>query len=357
MDKTQNMNGRKLTLAAVAMSAATYASAQNSSVILYGVIDTGIEYISHAGAGGSGSLFRMTAGNVAGSRWGIRGTEDLGGGNSAQFVLENGFFSDTGASGQGGRLFGRQNYVGLEGDWGALTLGRQNNALFGPFFLTDPMKHGLYGLGAQEPTFGGRLDNSIKYRKSFGSLSISGIYSFGYDGTITNGGEVPGSFRVGQEFGTAVSYSFPNVYVVAGYEQRRGSTVSTQGLVERRYATGFRWDLSNFSLMGGYRLLQGTIGDPSQRSNLYWLGASYTFQNPLTLSGGVYRNDQRHSSNGATSVSVSAEYEFSKRTELFLNASYMANRGASTLTVSLGSPAVAPGVNQTGVVAGIKHIF
>ena len=89
-----------------------------SSVTLYGVIDTGVEYVSHANAAGD-SIVRMPG--ITGefpSRWGMRGVEDLGAGLKAVFVLESGFNVRAGDSGQGGRLFGRQSFVGLEGPWG-----------------------------------------------------------------------------------------------------------------------------------------------------------------------------------------------------------------------------------------------
>ncbi|MFP3617304.1 porin, partial [Paraburkholderia sp. SIMBA_050] len=76
----------------------------------------GISYVNHSTksstAAGS-KLFKFDDGIAQGSRWGLRGTEDLGGGLKAIFVLENGFSVGTGAAGQGGAMFGRQAYVGL----------------------------------------------------------------------------------------------------------------------------------------------------------------------------------------------------------------------------------------------------
>ena len=89
-----------------------WAQAQ-SSVTLYGVVDLAVERVK-----GATSLVRLTSGQQQGSRWGLRGVEDLGGGLKASFVLESGFNADAGTSGQGGRLFGRQAFLGLGGDWG-----------------------------------------------------------------------------------------------------------------------------------------------------------------------------------------------------------------------------------------------
>ncbi|MEA3082433.1 MAG: hypothetical protein QOC89_130, partial [Paraburkholderia sp.] len=91
------------------LGAANLAHAQGS-VTLYGIIDEGLNYISNRGGG---KVFSTTSGVIQGSRWGVRGVEDLGGGLKATFMLENGFDASTGKLGQGGLEFGRQAWVGL----------------------------------------------------------------------------------------------------------------------------------------------------------------------------------------------------------------------------------------------------
>jgi len=347
---------RAFGIAAIGLTISTQVFAQDSTVNLYGVMDTGVEFLSHAGNGGAGSQYRMSPGNVAGSRWGLRGKEDLGGGNGVLFALEGGIASDTGSSTLGGRLFGRQSYVGLQGSWGKFTAGRQMNTLFQLFVPFDPLRFATYGLLAHDIFFSMRADNALNYTKDLGNLTITGQYSFGYDSAIANGGEVPGNYRIGQEYGAGVSYTAGNLGMAAAYTQLRGTTAALQGNIERRYVAGLLWSAGNFSAMLGYRLLQGTVVNPSLRTNLYWGGGSYKFAPAFTLNAGVYHSDQRHSANAATSYSLSAIYALSKRSELFLNATYMNNKGASALSAAAGSSA-SPGIGQTGVVAGVKHIF
>jgi predicted porin len=110
---------RNLTVFAMLSLVGGLASAQ-SSVTLYGVVDVAVERIK-----GATSLVRLSSGQQQGSRWGLRGVEDLGGGLKASFVLEAGFNADLGTSGQGGRMFGRQAFLGLGGGWGTVRLGRQ----------------------------------------------------------------------------------------------------------------------------------------------------------------------------------------------------------------------------------------
>uniref|UniRef100_UPI00398C5F68 porin n=1 Tax=Salmonella enterica TaxID=28901 RepID=UPI00398C5F68 len=106
-----------------------------SNVTLYGLADANIEYATNlpnaAVGGSSGRRVAMQSGGQSGSRWGLRGVEDLGSGLSALFVLESGFGVNDGKLQQGGRLFGRQAFVGLKiTDAGQFTFGRQYTTLF-----------------------------------------------------------------------------------------------------------------------------------------------------------------------------------------------------------------------------------
>jgi predicted porin len=114
----------KITVAA-ALAALAAPSFAQSNVTLYGVADMFYQY-----ADGANSLSRAQSGGLAGSRFGLRGSEDLGGGLRANFTLEGGVNLDDGTSGQGGAMFGRQAHVGLSGSFGSVSLGRQYTALY-----------------------------------------------------------------------------------------------------------------------------------------------------------------------------------------------------------------------------------
>ena len=114
---------KKHTLCAAIAAIFSMTSHAQSSVILYGVIDEGLMFNSNAGGH---RLYNMASGVIQGNRFGLSGTEDLGGGLKARFVLENGFDPSTGRLNQGGLMFGRQAYVGLSSQQlGTVTLGRQ----------------------------------------------------------------------------------------------------------------------------------------------------------------------------------------------------------------------------------------
>jgi predicted porin len=105
----------KKTLVALAIAGAyTGVAYAQSTVTLYGLIDT---YVEAAKTNGD-SVTKVSAGGLNGPRWGLTGAEDLGGGLKAVFTLEGGYNSDTGTIGQGGRIFGRQMFVGLAGGFG-----------------------------------------------------------------------------------------------------------------------------------------------------------------------------------------------------------------------------------------------
>lgn len=337
------------------IAAAAGAHAQ-SNVTLYGVVDTGIEYMSHANARGQDNVYRVSSGNTAGSRWGLRGKEDLGSGMSAIFALESGFATDTGTSVQGGRLFGRQAWVGLNSAWGRITLGRQVNTLYDLFPAFEPTRYTTYGLLAQDAQFTNRVDNAVKIWRDIGPVAVTALYSTGYDSTIANGSEVPGNLRVGQEMSVGARYNGNALSMAAAYDQRRGTTVASAGSLERRYTTAVSYDFASAGVVVGYRYLQSDLTAPQYRANLYWLGGYYKFHPRLVLRGGAYWNDRRQSGNDTLSYVLALQYGLSRRTMAYANATYVNNRGTATTGAAVGTR-VAAGANQTGVVIGIKHIF
>ncbi|NPT61874.1 porin, partial [Paraburkholderia elongata] len=132
---------KKKILAAALLGVLANTAHAQSSVTLYGLIDVGITYTnSQLTSHGGHSNVQETSGAVDGSRWGLRGAEDLGGGLKAIFTLENGFNVNNGTFGQGGREFGRQAFVGLSStDYGTVTFGRQYSSMVdyvGPLALT-----------------------------------------------------------------------------------------------------------------------------------------------------------------------------------------------------------------------------
>jgi predicted porin len=197
-----------------------------SSVTLYGIVDAGIGYQSSSAALGSNSggrsVVKMVNGVWAGSRFGLKGAEDLGGGTKAIFQLEQGFNSATGAQGVTGLAFNRQAYVGMtNAAYGTLTAGRQYTSyytLLSPYSPTTWLT-GAYGahpgdIDSLDTLY--RANNSLVYTSpSLHGLTVSGSYSLG---------GVPGSFNAGSTWSAALQYLNGPFGIAAGFQRINNST-------------------------------------------------------------------------------------------------------------------------------------
>src|ERR1700730_16325238 len=127
---------KKTLLALAVLGAFAGAASAQTNVTVYGIVDAGVQYKNDGNP--AGKTLSLQSGIQNGSRLGFKGTEDLGGGLSAIFTFENGFNVDDGTLGQGNRLFGRQAWVGLNGGFGTVKLGRQQTALYYALTEIDP---------------------------------------------------------------------------------------------------------------------------------------------------------------------------------------------------------------------------
>ncbi|MFJ5381546.1 porin, partial [Cupriavidus sp. CER94] len=208
----------KKSLLALAVGSLCAGSAfAQSSVTLYGIVDQSVRFQTNADAGNH-SQTQVTNGAITNSRWGLKGSEALGNNLKAIFQLENGFDPDTGRANQGGRLFGRQAYVGLSGDFGAVKLGRQYTEGFNLFGDFDPLTIGNYDNNAW-PFFltQFRSDNVVSYSGSFSGLNVGASYGFG---------EQAGSMTKGQYWGTRASYDIGPFGIGAVYQEIRDTTAA-----------------------------------------------------------------------------------------------------------------------------------
>lgn len=192
---------KRVLFSLAACCAGTATVQAQSSVTLYGVVDANIEYVTNMSRttplqpgfpSQAGSRLALTSGWLSGSRWGLRGVEDLGQGLSAVYVLESGFGVDDGKLMQAGRLFGRQAYVGLQSNRiGRFTFGRQYTAIFDAFANFSPTRYGSqYEPIVAQLGLDFRSDNTAKYTGNFGPITATAHWSFGNG--VAGAGEVPG---------------------------------------------------------------------------------------------------------------------------------------------------------------------
>jgi Outer membrane protein (porin) len=376
-------------VAAFAGLAATAANAQ-SSVTLYGLIDAGVMYTNNVKKGGSqGALVQATSGNINGSRFGLRGGEDLGGRMKAIFVLEDGYNVQNGKLGQNNRMFGRQAFAGLSStQFGTLTLGRQYDSLV-DFVAPLSGTAGTFGdTGFAHPfdndnlNHSVRMSNAIKYTSvNYGGFTFGGLYAFSNNT----------DFAVNRAYSAGVSYSNGPFKAAAGYLQINGSnsTTNTGGAVDlaesaangtggfqlgadvQRTAgaalsygfgpvtTGFVYTHSQFQNTASFGATHGSMRFDNFEVNGKYavtpalsLGASYTYTNAHVSGTSTFGSDPKWNQ-----VNVQAVYALSLRTDVYAEAMYQHVSGQGyTAFINTAGGASSTGNQVVGTV-GLRTRF
>ena len=276
---------KSLLALAVLGSVAGFAQAQ-SSVSVYGVVDATLHK-------DKGVPAAMLSGGLSGSRLGFKGTEDLGGGLKANFLLEHGFKVDTGEQAATGKSFNRQAYVGLSGGFGEVKLGNVYTAY-------DDIS------GATNPVFDSVLapNNSVWASVGYTSNPGNNIYyatpamggvSGALSTNIKEGGTGVTSFHVKYEGGP--------VYAGLGY-QKEGDTKFTR--------LNGSYDLGAAKLLAGY----GNVKAGSAKTTDLSFGADVPLGANLTLSAG-YASSKADGAERASGLGLGVAYSLSKRTTVY----------------------------------------
>ncbi|WP_409932365.1 porin [Paraburkholderia sp. BCC1886] len=222
----------KTLLATAATAVALPASAQ-SSVTLYGVVDDALTYVSNQS--GHANVY-LRQGNLYASKFGIKGTEDLGGGLAAIFDLQAGFDTNTGAAASSGSLFNRQSYVGLsQRGYGAVTLGRQ----YTPYFqFVGPLSsvNLLTGATGAHP---GDLDGMDTTIRANNAVVYTSPQWYGMQASVMYAaGGIAGSTGRGQSWSGALRYTRGPLALAAGYLQMDNAYTSTTSAAFDSTSTG-----------------------------------------------------------------------------------------------------------------------
>ncbi|PRG69719.1 porin [Burkholderia multivorans] len=351
------------------------AAMAQSSVTLYGLIDAGITYLNSTTAGGA--VVQGQDGAISPSRWGLKGSEDLGGGTSAIFTLENGFSIFRGTLGQGGLEFGRQAFVGLANErYGSMTLGRQYDAMvdmIAPFTANGMWSTSFMHPGDNDNTNRGfRLNNAVKYT----SPSVAGVRA---EAAYAFGGQ-PGSVTANSAWTAGLSYANGPLSAALGYTDMKnpaandaGTFWSTSNVISGAYALAS----SSYHTYGGAAAY--TIG-PTKTSLSFtdsvfrhgYLGGNVEFRNYeinsawyvrpqwLLAAAYAYTTTQRDVGGNAPDyhqVSLMCDYFLSKRTDLYLDASWQLALGPGA-RAQVNQFLSASGTNrQLAVSAGIRTRF
>ncbi len=374
----------KFTLGALALALVAPAAFAQSSVTIYGIVDLDGQYIS-----GASKAVRVTSGGLAGSRIGFKGTEDLGDGIYADFVLEGGLNVDTGSSAQGGALFGRQAFGALRSaSLGTLSAGRQYSSLyvisgeFSAFSNTNvgPTTAALGGYaGGYEPVQGGsgtattqtnatgeslnggpaRVNNSVRYTTpTFAGFKASALYG---------AGEVTGQTTKTRLFDGSVRYTNYGFDASLGFvsDKAAGATLATSANVNTIIAAA-SYAFNAFHVEGGY--LKGndkrSIASTLQHDGRgFWLGGDYRVGQNLFKAQWV-NNKVANNAAGATDSKLNAyglgyQYDFSKRTALYTSATRFVNSGdgLGRYNSSISGLTTTTDKNLTEIALGVRHSF
>ncbi|MBN4667686.1 porin [Pandoraea nosoerga] len=372
----------------LAVCAAGAAQAQ-SNVTLYGVLDGGLSYVSNVGGSKN---FGTADGLQSGNRWGLKGSEDLGGGLSAIFTLENGFNLTNGGLGQGSREFGRQAFVGLSSkSFGSLTIGRQYDSVVD--FVSGLTSAKLFAtkLGAHVGDVDNlynsfRINNSIKYTSAnYAGFTFGGLYGFSNQASSGTGGT---GFANNRAYSVGASYANGPVKFGIGYlEVSSPNSTNTGGAVagdysgdfytarigtatvgvdkqrvlatggsysfgpaavgfvysntQLKYVSGTGARVSNYELNGTYNLTPSLL-----------LGLSYTYTDASTRSATLADLSPKYHQ-----VNAAVDYSLSKRTDVYLVGIYQKAAGDATAASINGAGGASSTKTQAAVISGLRHKF
>jgi predicted porin len=333
---------KKTLLAAALLAGFAGAAHAQSSVTLYGIVDAGLSYNK---IGGQNSKLGIDSGNQFQNRLGVRGSEDLGNGLKAIFNLENGFTIDNGQSLQGGRLWGRYAYVGLDSNtMGRLTLGRTVNLQYAwattainPFGLgwnngsvRNTLAYNDYDLN------GGQVNNSAYYYtpRIYGFQGAVG-YSFANDATVDTEAATGGPSKNSRLMDLGLQYANGPLQVVSTYQYSFAKVDPTLPGNFKNFTIGGNYNFGfmtayvgyanarNIHHIGGLTNLNGVSGYNSimnagtnqtlRKDSVYTFGVSA----PVGAAGKALLAYQRAINSRADAVSVGYNYSLSKRTGVY----------------------------------------
>ncbi|MDO9006227.1 MAG: porin [Aquabacterium sp.] len=357
----------KKTLLAIAALAATSGAFAQSSVTMYGVVDVSIENVK-----GDKGVTRVSSDNLATSRLGFKGSEDLGGGLRANFALETAIKADTGANGNTAsgatvRFFDRAAWVGLQGGFGELRLGRIDSSIGALAGDTKILGAQAYDDFKIAKTRAGdsyrRVDNAITYvlPTFLPGLSAQLQYSTAVGTSGAVGTELSG-VDAGKAYGLSVKYAAGPFSAGLGYLSAKDESAATAGDQKANATLLYAgYDFGVLKLTGYY----DTETKVSGADRLVLAGirvgvpitANFSVQASLAQASNVAVGAVTNSDHDdATIAAIKAVYNLSKRTSVYGLVTNVNNESLSNLNVS-GVALTELGKSSRGIAFGIAHAF
>ncbi|MGS0895412.1 porin [Burkholderia stagnalis] len=366
-----------------------------SSVTLYGAVDSGLLYQSKSAATlatnahGTGKIFRFQDAGIYSSGWGIKGTEDLGGGYRVLFQLQGSFSSGTGKSsldstpGQSA-MFNQVAAVGVSGPFGALTAGRQIVPVFRAMEATD-VRGGQYFGSIFTALLG--MNQSAGWPGTNTNAQIGAVYddsALVYQSPAYRGlsfaaeyapGGVAGRFQGGTRESVVVKYTgyglafaasyynghdanpYPAAYgIVPGATSAPATGVDNNRLVY----VGARYALGRAFVSASYANGRNPARAGQANYDLYSAGLGYALTPAFRITSGLYslrsRDDAAPHAGSSLEIALGGDYRLSERTLLYAQIGHVNNKGAVSMPIAYGQP-VEPGATTTAAMIGVRHKF
>ncbi|MFM0039279.1 porin [Paraburkholderia strydomiana] len=378
----------KLSSAAALLMFVSAAQAQ-STVTLYGVLDTGFLYQSTSAATfqptarNLGHVYQLKDGGIYSSFWGMKGSEDIGGGYKINFKLQSSFNTTTGKAGLSDTpgavaIFNQFATIGASGPFGTFDAGRQIIPMIYAMSETDVRGAQYFGsiltawLGVNQAAgwpgtstnapIGALYDsNALVYNSpKFYGASLALEYA---------PGGVAGHFQGGTRESAVLKYSNYGLNLAAVYYNGHDTNpyplnypaapaVPATGQANNRfYYFGAMYTIAGFSLSGSYGVGKNPAHSDTADFEMISAGLGYQFNTRFKITSGFYYlKDRNHSDNHSSEIAVGAEYNLSQRTRAYAQVGYVDNKGTMNQTIIYGVP-VAPGVSTTAAMIGIRHTF
>ncbi|MDN2674544.1 porin [Janthinobacterium sp. SUN026] len=364
---------KKTLITLAVLAAATGVAQAQSSVVIYGTVDAG--FVSERG-GKAGTVNKIDSGVASASRIGFKGTEDLGSGLSALFVLESGFNVDTGAQGNNEALFGRQAYVGLSSKTtGTLTLGRQYTPWYNTLSkVADPFAVGYSGSAKNLfPANTTRTSNTVLYTSpNFNGFDADVAYS-----ARNEGQESLVSSKIGRQIGASVGYANGPLnarlaYNTTSNDQAVGTTVVEAGSA-RNWLAAANYDFAVAKAYVAYGVNKGansSLRNNFNAGNLYTTASTGGVTNDSTtaligatvpvgpagtvMASIIHVNDKSGINADANQFAVGYSYALSKRTSTYASYAKISNKNNAGYTVGNNSNV---GSGDQAFNVGVRHSF
>lgn len=335
----------KKSLVTLALMGAFAPAFAQSNISVYGVVDAGFESVRSSGVTTNG----IVSGGLSDSRVGFKGSEDLGGGLTAKFVVEQGFNVDDGTVAEAGTAFGRQAWVGVSSkSFGEVRVGRQHTLVYDTTYAIDPFAVGLAGNALNVLGYGqyqSRISNAVTYH----SPEVAG-----FQGAVQYGfGETPDSQSDNQKVAFSGSYKFGALQLNAVHSTEKVNTLIDPDSKQTDILVGATYDfkVAKAHFAYGQSKYKDNVAGITDKVNNYLVGVSAPVGSGTVLASYINSDVKDLDQGNSSQFSVGYVHPLSKRTSLYTSYARVSNDDNADLVSGVA------GASATKFNVGVNHSF